>query len=67
LQVPEPKRLLELDVVLKVTPTEWWVAHREGMKYWSHCSRLMQIRFGTEEENIVHKYTGESDPMDHVE
>jgi hypothetical protein len=27
----------------------------------------MKIRFGTEEENIVHKYIGESDPLDHVE
>jgi hypothetical protein len=29
--------------------------------------RLMQIRFGTEEENIAQKYTGESDPTGHVE
>jgi hypothetical protein len=67
LQVPEQQRLLALDVVLKVTPARWWDAHREGMKDWSQCNRLMQIRFGTEEENIAQKYTGESDPVDHVE
>jgi hypothetical protein len=27
----------------------------------------MQIRFGTEEEKIVHKYTRESDQTSHVE
>jgi hypothetical protein len=27
----------------------------------------MQVRFGTEVENITPKYTGESDPTDHVE
>jgi hypothetical protein len=53
LRVPEQQRLLALDVVLKATPTRWWVAHREGMKDWSHCKRLMQLRFGTEVENIV--------------
>jgi hypothetical protein len=59
LQVPEQQRLLALDVVLKVTPSRWWVAHREGMKDWLQCNRLMQIRFGTEGENIAEIYRGE--------
>jgi hypothetical protein len=59
--------LLALDVVLKVTPTRWWVAHREGMKDWSQCRRLMHAIFGTEVENIAQRYTRESDPVDHVE
>jgi hypothetical protein len=67
LQVPKQQRLLALDVVLKETPARWWDAHREGIKYWSQCNRLMQIRFGTEEEDIAQKYTGESDPAGHVE
>jgi hypothetical protein len=50
-----------------VTPARWWVAHKEGMEDWSQCRRLMQVRFGTEVENIAQKYTGESDPVDHVE
>jgi hypothetical protein len=53
LQVPENQSLLELDVVLKATPTRWWAAHREAMKDWSQCRRLMQVRFGAEVENIV--------------
>jgi hypothetical protein len=67
LHVLEQKRMLSIDVVLKVTPTRWWVAHREEIKDWSQCNRLMQIRFGTEEENIAHKYTRESDPTGHME
>jgi hypothetical protein len=31
LQVPKQKGLLALDVVLKTTPSRWWVSHREGM------------------------------------
>jgi hypothetical protein len=59
--------LLALDVSLKATLSRCWVAHREGIKDWSQCNRLMQVRFGSEEENIVQKYTGESDPTGHVE
>jgi hypothetical protein len=53
LQVPEQQRLLALDVILKETPARWWAAHRKGMKDWAQCSRLMQIRFGPEEEEIA--------------
>jgi hypothetical protein len=67
LWVLEKQRLLALDVVLKATLAIWWVAHRGGIKYWSQCNRLMQVRFVTNEENISQKYTGESDPMVHVE
>jgi hypothetical protein len=54
-------------VVLKVTSTRWWVAHREGMKDWLQCNKLMEIMFGNEGENIEKKYTRESDPAGHVE
>jgi hypothetical protein len=59
--------MLALYGVLKATPTKWWDAHKEGMKDWPQCRRPMQIRFSIEEENIVQKYTGESDPTSHVE
>jgi hypothetical protein len=55
LQVPKQKRLLALDVILKETPTRWWVVHRQSDKYWEQCSRLIQIRFGPEEEVSVQK------------
>jgi hypothetical protein len=67
LQVLEQQRLLSLDVVLKETLARWSVAHKAGMKDWSQCIRLMQIRFGTDIENITQSYIGESDPVDHVE
>jgi hypothetical protein len=35
LHVPSQQRFLALDIFLKVTPTRWWDAHREGMKDWS--------------------------------
>jgi hypothetical protein len=67
LQVPKQQRLLALYVVLKATLAKWWVSYKEGMKDWLQCNKLMQIRFGTEGENIVQKYIGESDPTSHVE
>jgi hypothetical protein len=39
----------------------------EGMEEWLQCRRLMEVRFGIEVENIVQRYTGDSDPVDHVE
>jgi hypothetical protein len=66
LQVPEQQRLLALDVILKETPTRWWVMHRKGMKDWAQCSRLMQICFGPEEAKGVHKYIGEGDLVSHI-
>ena len=53
LQVPKQQRLLALDVVLKATPARWWAAHKEGMEDWLQCTRLMQVMFGTELENIA--------------
>jgi hypothetical protein len=59
--------MLALDVVLKETPSRWWDAHRKEMKEWAHCSRLMQIHFGPEEEEYAHKYIGESNLTGHLE
>jgi hypothetical protein len=67
LQVPEHQRMLALHGVLKETPSRWWDAHKERMEDWSQCRRLMQVRFGTKVGNIVQNYTGESDPVGHVE
>jgi hypothetical protein len=67
LQVPEQQRLLELYVVLKATPARWWVAHKEEIEDWKQCRSLMQFKFGTEVKYITQKYTGVSDPTDHVE
>jgi hypothetical protein len=37
------------------------------MKEWSQYNRLMQLWFGSEEENIVKNYIGESDLEGHFE
>jgi len=59
--------LLALDVFPKVTPTRWWVAHREGIKDWSQCRGLLQVRFGIEEEKIAQNYTRKIDLTSHFE
>jgi len=67
LQVLEQQRLLALYVFLKETLARWWAAHKQGMKYWSQCRRLMKIRFGTKVEKIAQNYTCESDLAGDVE
>jgi hypothetical protein len=59
--------MLALDFFIKETPARWWDAHKEVMKDRPDCRKLMKLRLGTEVENIVHKYIGESDPTCHVE
>jgi hypothetical protein len=57
LQISYQQRLLALDVTLKVTPTRWWVVHKDGIRDWQQCRRLLQVRFGTENEDTMQKYT----------
>jgi hypothetical protein len=58
LQISNQQILLALDVVLKETPARWWVAHKDGIRDWQQCKRLLQVRFGTENESIMLKYNG---------
>jgi hypothetical protein len=44
-EVLENHRLLSLDIALKETPTRWWGAHKETIKDWYQCKRLLRIRF----------------------
>jgi hypothetical protein len=30
--------------------------HKENIADWKHCKRLMQIRFGIEDEGMMQKY-----------
>jgi hypothetical protein len=64
LNVPKQQILLELDVSLIATIEIWWETHKEWIEDWKHCKRMMQIIFGM--EYIMHKYTGMSDPKDHI-
>jgi hypothetical protein len=66
LQVPKKQIFLALDVILKANPSRWWDPHKEGVEDWSYCRRLMPVIFGTELDNIAHKYTWICDPTDHI-
>jgi hypothetical protein len=66
--VLENQRLLVLDIALKATPTRWWGAHKETIKDWYQCKRLLRIRFGAEwRSNWQQKYNGKGAPMEHLE
>ena len=47
-EVLENQRLLALDLVLKETLAIWWGVHKEIVKDWYQCKRLLCIRFGAE-------------------
>jgi hypothetical protein len=50
-EVLENQRLLALDIALKATPARWWGAHKETIKDWYQCKRLLRIRFGAEQRS----------------
>ena len=66
-KVLEPQRLLALDVALKATLTKWWVAHKQSISEWSQCWWLLEIRFCENMFYIGQKYTGLTNPVDHIE
>jgi hypothetical protein len=41
------QRLLALDIALKETPARWWGVHKETIRDWYQCKRLLRIRFDT--------------------
>jgi hypothetical protein len=47
-EVLENQRLLTRDISLKETPTIWWGAHKETIKDWYQCKRLLCNIFGPE-------------------
>jgi hypothetical protein len=48
-EVLENQRLLSLNIALKETPTRWWGTHKETVKDWYQCKRLLHIRFSAEQ------------------
>jgi hypothetical protein len=66
--VLENQRLLALDISLKDTPTRWWDAHKETIKDWYQCKRLLRIRFGAvQRRNQQQKYDGQEAIAEHLE
>lgn len=64
-RVPQCQRLLALDQALRATPTRWWGAHKKNIGDWKKCRRLMWISFGQVEANLIDRYDGQNDPIDH--
>jgi hypothetical protein len=56
---------LALYVGKKVTSTRWRVKHKDGIRDWQQCKRLLQVRFGTKNESVMPKYSGLRFPADH--
>jgi hypothetical protein len=68
-EVLENQRILALDITLKETPVRWWGEHKEIVKDWYQCKRLLRIRFGAEDgTNQLQKMTdrGTSRPLGEV-
>jgi hypothetical protein len=67
-EVLENQRLLALDITLKETPARWWGVHKETVKDWYQCKRLLCIRFGAEQgSNQLQRYDGQGTPEKHLE
>jgi hypothetical protein len=60
--------LLALDLALKATPTRWWGAHKENIRNWYQCKRLLRIRFDAKKKNNKQqRYEGLGIPAKHLE
>jgi hypothetical protein len=46
--VLENQRILSLDIAIKKTSARCWGAHKEAVKDWYQCKRLLRIRFDAE-------------------
>jgi len=67
-EVLDSQRLLALNIALKDTPARWWGAHKETIKNWYQCKRLLRIRFGAEKRSNQQKnYDGQGAPTKHLE
>ena len=44
--VIESQRLSTLDHALKAIPARWWGVHKNYLRDWPQCRRLMEVRFG---------------------
>ena len=66
-KISKHQRLSALDFALKATPDRWWITHKESILEKPQCQRLMEIRLGEEIGYISKKYTGLTNPVEHIE
>jgi len=67
-KVSDIQRLLALDIALKATPAIWWGAHKETIKDWYQCKRLLCIKLGAKQKrSAAQKYNGQGAPAEHLE
>ena len=45
----------------------WWGTHKQSISEWPQCRRLMEIIFGEDISFPYQKYTGLTDPVEHIE
>jgi hypothetical protein len=67
-EVLENQSLLSLDITLKATPTRWWGVHKETVKDWYQCKRLLHVSFNAElTSNEMKRYDGQGTLAEHME
>jgi hypothetical protein len=67
-EVLNSQRFLALKITLKATPKMWWGTHKETIRDWYQCKRLLRIKFGTEQRtNQQQKYDGQGELAEHLE
>ena len=66
-KVIEPHILLYLYFALKATPSRWWVEHKKNISEFPQCRRLLEVLFGEKMLYTGSKYTGLTNPVEHIE
>jgi hypothetical protein len=67
-EVLENHMLLSLDITLKETPTIWWGVHKETIKDWYQCKRLLCIRFDAKQKiRMTQRYDRQGSLEKHLE
>jgi hypothetical protein len=64
----ENQWLLAVEIALKETLARWWGAHKEEVKEWYQCKRLLHLRFDTEHgNNKMQRFDGHGTPVENLE
>ena len=65
--ISKTQRIQVMDVMMKRTPMQWWVTHKENLKYWPKIVRCLEARFKPLNDlKLRNWYKGIEDPHRHV-